>query len=625
VDIKKEFYLGCTLDRASEKIVMIASSEGGVEIEKLAEEKPELIKKIYIDPLIGVQDFQLRNLAYGLFDTGLINSVPNLVRDFVKIARAVYSLFVELDASLVEINPLVLTEDDELIAIDSKLNLDDNASFRHPEWNDWFDPSQVDPVELKATKIGLNFVKLDGNIGCMVNGAGLAMATMDEIAAAGGKAANFLDVGGTATVDRIKEAFKILALETDVSCILVNIFGGIVRCDRIAAGIKEAVEEIGLDSVPPTVIRMRGTNYAEGVEVLQRSLNNKCYIFEDLKEAVEAAVAIAEGKPINLQKFSQESFNLKSEKGSNLLNINKIIVQGITGREGSFHASRCLLYGSKIVGGVVPGKGSTTIKFEAEDKEFFVPVYNSVAEAVDQTGADTSLVFVPAPFAKDAILEAVEAGIKNVVVITEGIPVKDMLEVKNFVQRTYPEVKIVGPNCPGLMIPGIAKVGIMPASIFTPGKIAVISRSGTLTYEVVNLLSSCGMGQSFVIGIGGDPIIGSNYLDILELLKDDPHTAAVVMIGEIGGSAEEAAADYIKNTNYPKPVVAYIAGKSAPQGRRMGHAGAIVEGGKGDAISKQKYLETRGIKVALRIHEIPTILREALSNSTSPTLEKSIS
>lgn len=265
----------------------------------------------------------------------------------------------------------------------------------------------------------------------------------------------------------------------------------------------------------------------------------------------------------------------------------RVVVQGFTGGEGTFHSEQMLEYGTKVVGGVTPGKGGT--------QHLGLPVYNTVADAVENEGANTSLIFVPPPFAADAIMEAADAGIKLVVCITEGIPTRDMIEVNQYLKNH--DTRLVGPNCPGVISPGKAKVGIMPAFIHKPGSIGVISRSGTLTYEAVGQITSLGMGQSSCIGIGGDPIIGSTFIDLLELFEADPDTEAVVMIGEIGGSAEENAAAYISE-NLTKPVVAFIAGQTAPPGRRMGHAGAIIAGGKGTAAEKIIALRDAGVHVS---------------------------
>ncbi len=268
-------------------------------------------------------------------------------------------------------------------------------------------------------------------------------------------------------------------------------------------------------------------------------------------------------------------------------NHTKLIVQGITGREGLFHAIGCRDYGTKVVGGVTPGKGGTMI-------EGF-PVFNTVKEAVMETGANATMIFVPPSGAADAILEALDAGIALIVCITEGIPVLDMMKVKR-VLPDYPKSCLIGPNCPGVITPGQAKIGIMPGRIHLAGNVGVVSRSGTLTYEAVGQLTALGIGQSTCIGIGGDPINGTSHIDALKLFNDDPDTHAVIMIGEIGGTAEEDAAAWVK-ANMKKPVVAFIAGQTAPPGRRMGHAGAIISGGKGTAAEKMKALEAAGITV----------------------------
>lgn len=281
----------------------------------------------------------------------------------------------------------------------------------------------------------------------------------------------------------------------------------------------------------------------------------------------------------------------------------KVLVQGITGREGLFHTQRMIAYGTQIVGGVTPGKGGTRI-------DTGNPVFDTVKDCVDATGATHTIIFVPPPYAADALFEAYDAGISLAVCITEGIPAHDMLKV---VATTH-GMRIIGPNCPGLVSPGKSLVGIMPGHVFRPGRIGLISRSGTLTYEIVDLLSKAGLGQSTCVGIGGDPIIGTTHIDALRLLNDDPDTEAIIMIGEIGGAAEEAAAAFVKQ-HVKKPVVGFIAGQTAPPGRRMGHAGAIISGGQGTAAEKMKAMTDAGIHVVVSPADIGAKLAEVIGRA----------
>ena len=559
--IEAEYYASVIFDRSAKKPLVMLSTKGGMDIEQVAEETPEALATLHVDPLLGFQDFHARRLAY---EAG---SPADLVRPIGDFLHKLYATFVAEEATLVEVNPLIVTPERTVAALDAKVSLDENAMFRHPANAVLRDLSDEDPQEVMAKERGLTYVKLDGDIGILGNGAGLVMSTLDVVAQYGGAPANFLDAGGGSKAEAITSAVEVILSDPKVKAVLFNIFGGITRCDEVANGLVEAFAQI--NPTVPFVVRLDGTNDEAGRAILaDAALPERAHRGHDGRGRRESCGA----RPMSV-----------------LVDENtRLCVSGITGREGTFHAMNNKAYGTNVVSGVTPGKAGQDVEG--------VPVFNTFFDSVDKTGANTAMIFVPPRFAADSILEAAEAGIELIIAITEGIPAHDELRVYNHLKQAHPGTRLIGPNCPGILSPGKANVGIIPASFFKPGNVGVVSRSGTLTYQIGNTLAQQGFGNSSIVGIGGDPVPGSSFIDIIALFEADPETELIVMSGEIGGDAEERAAEYI-GEHVTKPVVGYIAGFTAPPGKTMGHAGAIVSGSQGTAVAKAEALESKGVRV----------------------------
>ncbi len=579
----RELYLSVTLNRAAACLSITAGRTGGVDIEAQSEDNL-LVEQVQLDH--GLSAYQVRNLRYHL-------DLPrDLATPFDALLRGLYGLVIQHRLLLAEINPLVITTAGELLVLDGKVEIDDHQVGIDPALNRFFEPAHLDPEEIRARAAGLSFHKLDGFVGLMVNGAGLAMATMDILDHEGLKAANFLDLGGGADEGAMRAAFDILFDDPRVTVIFINIFGGILSCEKVARSMLGA-----LDAKPPrkpVAVRFAGNSAVLGLDLLRAANLDNLDLCPDVDAALSVLTARAgEGKPSQNGGMRVLSPQAKPARPRARLSPFplpedcRILVQGLTGKQGQLHCRLMQQYGSRIVAGVTPGKGGADV--------LGVPVFNTVREAVRATRIDASIIFVPGALAPDAVLEAAAAGIGWMVCITDGIPQQDMLRALSRLRGG--QTRVIGPNCPGLIIPGQTKIGIMPGDIFLPGPVAVFSRSGTLTYECVDRLTRAGIGQSVCVGVGGDPFIGTSFTDLCRLVRHDPRTRAVVILGEIGGTAEEELGNYLTSSGFELPVFGFIAGQTAPPGKRLGHAGAILEKGAGGIEVKLRAMAASGFQL----------------------------
>jgi succinyl-CoA synthetase alpha subunit len=598
--VAREFYLSFAVSRERGGMVLTVARQGGVDVESLAGDRGSLL----ILPLSASEGLAPRHVRAAFFHLDVDQAAWPA---FQQLLGHLWAGVVRFGLLLAEINPLVLTTDGNWLALDGKVEIDANLAGRQTDLERFYTPEHASREENEARTAGLAFHSLSGWVGLAANGAGLAMATMDHLNLNGLPAANFMDLGGGADLERMRTALTLLFRDSAVRAVFLNVFGGVLSCGKVAQAL-----EVALDNkapAKPLVVRFAGNEAEEGLAVLRGLPAENLYIAADMRQAMDhlrrlagpqapprrESVAVPPGADKRLAALPRVESGLPFTAGM------PVLVQGVTGRVAQLHTRLMQEYGTHVVAGATPFKGGSSV--------LGVPVYNSVESALREHQVAASIIFVPAAFAPDAILEAAENRIPWIVCISDGLTQQDMLKVRE--RLAGGASRLVGPNTPGLIAPGRTKIGIMPGAPFTRGPVAIVSRSGTLTYETAHRLSSAGIGQSLALGIGGDPFGGMGYVEVFELLAADPETRAVVVLGEIGGSAEENLADWVRSTGFPKPVTAFISGRTAPPGKRLGHAGAIIEPGRGVA-GKIEHLRAAGFGLAESLSDLPGLAARML-------------
>lgn len=599
-EIKREIYVSIALVRSTGQFALTTGREGGVDIES---SETDNLMVISIDPVTGLLPYQIRQ---SFFHTGL---KKDKLGSWAGLIKNLYKAVCDHHLLLAEINPLIISATGDFVALDGKVEVDDNYVDINREMNKYYTPHHHGAEENSAREAGLSYHKLAGSVGLMVNGAGLAMATMDILNFSSLPVANFLDLGGGADQERMGKALDILFKDKSAQAVFINIFGGILSCEKVAGALAEALH--GSPPPKPVVVRFSGFKSKEALHIIKNLGYDNIHPVDDLTGAVECLKDICPPPDTSLS-FERVEFphrpkplvaGHKSTHTPFPVNKNtRVLVQGITGREGRLHTSEMLSYGTSIAAGVTPFKGGTEVQG--------VPVYNTVADACKMHQIDASIIFVPAGFAVDAVIEAVSCSIPWIICITEGIPQHEMIKILPIIRNS--RSRLIGPNTPGIIVPGQTKIGIMPGSIFTPGPVAVLSRSGTLTYECVHGLTRAGIGQSVCAGIGGDPYVGQDFSDICQFLYNDNTCRALLILGEIGGSAEEDLGRKLKSTGFDKPVFGFIAGQTAPPGKTLGHAGAILDPAGGGIKSKLMAMHDSGMIICPDLASIPQIIAGSL-------------
>jgi len=610
IDHVRAVYLSLGISRQRKSFCLTLGRQGGVEVESLAG-TPEMLV-LDVPPSLTCPPWMARAAFFHLALAG--ETWPA----FEALLGRLFAAVADYGLLLAEINPLVVTAEGRFTALDAKLILDDNMATLHPKLTRFGDDRFATAAERRAAAQRLSFVSLPGRVGLVANGAGLAMATMDALGAAGLPAANFLDFGGTADTTRLRAAFDLLLADPAVEACCVNMYGGILSCADVAEAL---IAALGDGPGRPVVARFAGNAAKAGADRLRAMAGGRVMVADDMDQVVAmlsevltpdagaslptVGATICPPPQSDRATLCRAASRLATKPPlSGLLDLGAasgVLVQGLTGRAGRAHARRMRAYGVRVAAGVTPFRGGGAVDG--------TPIYDTVAQAMACHDIDLSIIFVPAAGAADAALEAAAAGVRRIVCITDGIPQRDMLRVRAALAGSG--TLFIGPNTPGVIVPGRFLAGIMPVEPFSPGPAAVFSRSGTLTYEVASRLSAAGIGQAVAAGIGGDPFGGAGFVELCELVRDDERVRAVMLIGEVGGTAEEDVAEYVQRTAYPKPVVAFVAGLTAPPGRTLGHAGALLERPNGVA-EKLACLERAGIPVCGELGEVAGIMAQAL-------------